>query len=437
MNNNKSKTKYIHSALFLFYLFTVLWFTVLARTKGISIAHFGFFWSFREWLNGNWQVGRQILANVAMFIPFGYLLSLLLFQPKADKPKAGPIPVLITFLCALAFSGLIETMQLLGMRGTFEPDDLLSNTLGALVGLALFRLTGGWKRATTGILAFVFVVCAGVMVIGGNWTSNESDTLPKAFCFQTETAENREGAVLLTGVAFRYNRPEWTGTIVLRSTETGEEIPLQTEQTERPEVNAYFLCKTDYTGSGFRASGNADPDKEYEIMIRFPFSVLLSTGEYLTGERIHYAPDRDFREPETAGTELEEIIRDGTLRVYRPDRHCWVYQKDRKLYWIAEDGFIFEEDGKTYIQYHLWTTQTEKLPEKRLSNNWYWDNISGSFEKYELKGDFGKYRVCCREIPEEYSITTIMTGYYKNREWIWKEYFRPVYAWPGNSNPEE
>ena len=59
----------------------------------------------------------------------------------------------------------------------------------------------------------------------------------------------------------------------------------------------------------------------------------------------------------------------------------------------------------------------------------FWDNIGGYFEKYELEGDFGEYRVSCREIPEEYSITAILTGYYKNKKWIWSSYFRPVYDW--------
>ena len=39
----------------------------------------------------------------------------------------------------------------------------------------------------------------------------------------------------------------------------------------------------------------------------------------------------------------------------------------------------------------------------------------------------GRYRVCKRKLPEEYSITSIVTGYYKNDKWIWKNYFRPVY----------
>ena len=124
---------------------------------------------------------------------------------------------------------------------------------------------------------------------------------------------------------------------------------------------------------------------------------------------------------------MEEIVNKGYLRVYRPDRACYVYQYKGSLYWIADKEFAFEEDGTTYIQYHLWTTQIDKLPQKRLKNKWYWDNIGGNFEDYEIRDNFGKYRVMRREIPLQYSITSIETGYYVDGEWKWKGFFRPIY----------
>lgn len=116
---------------------------------------------------------------------------------------------------------------------------------------------------------------------------------------------------------------------------------------------------------------------------------------YITGTDIHYAKQKDFIVPDVAGTDLEEIVQHGYLRVYRPDRACYVYQYKGYLYWLADKGFAFEEDGTTYIQYHLWTTQIEKLPHKRLKNKWYWDNIGGFFEKYEItkRMNCGRYRV--------------------------------------------
>ena len=88
----------------------------------------------------------------------------------------------------------------------------------------------------------------------------------------------------------------------------------------------------------------------------------------------------------------------------------------------------FFHEQYAYIQYQLWTTQPENLPEKRRAHNHRWDNIGGRFEKYEIEGDFGAYRVMKREIPTDYSVTSIMTGYRKNGKWVWKNYFRPYYV---------
>ncbi len=111
----------------------------------------------------------------------------------------------------------------------------------------------------------------------------------------------------------------------------------------------------------------------------------------------------------------------------QPDYHCWVYQIGSELYWVVDRDFNFEEDGSTYIKYQLWTTQTDRLPASRLTNGHFWDNIGGYFEDYEIKGDFGRCRVMRREIPKEYAVTSIVTGYHKSGKWVWKSYFRPLY----------
>jgi len=148
-----------------------------------------------------------------------------------------------------------------------------------------------------------------------------------------------------------------------------------------------------------------------------------STGVYINSDGVYYASKNDFEAPEIDA----DFIQKGVVRVYRPDFHCWVYQYEGSLYWIVDQDFNFEEDNTTYIQYQLWTTQTENLPPKRLDNNWLWDNIGGNFEDYEIQGDFGDYRVMRRELPTEYPTTAIVTGYHKDGKWIWRNYFRPIY----------
>ena len=77
------------------------------------------FWSYENWREG-WE---QIVANVAVFVPLGFLLGLLTGW-KGVLAGAG-------------FSLLIELLQLLLRRGVFEFDDLFHNTLGALLGVSL------------------------------------------------------------------------------------------------------------------------------------------------------------------------------------------------------------------------------------------------------------------------------------------------------------
>ena len=60
------------------YIFTVLWFTVLSRPTGYHVAQLELFWSYKRWLAGDMNLGIEIMANIAMFVPYGFLMSLIL-----------------------------------------------------------------------------------------------------------------------------------------------------------------------------------------------------------------------------------------------------------------------------------------------------------------------------------------------------------------------
>lgn len=418
---------------FALYLFTILWFTILKRSTGYHVAQFELFWSYKKWFAGDVDLGNEIMANIAMFIPFGFMLSAVL--PTTPSFKDGT-KAAVVIAAAIAFSLLIETLQLFMMRGLFEWDDIINNGIGAVIGVAVYtvleKLLKG-KRFNTVIFSIgaVFTAtCIGVFIHGGGTIGVEADTTSRAYCFQVDRVEMNAGEVEIEGFTFRYDHPGGEPVLTLRA-EDGE-VKLSMEYgLQRPDVNEFFLCENDYTDCGFRAKGQVE-DREYEIYIRWPWSPEISTGVFIGPDGIRYSSDDTFTAPDVSDApDLREIIEEGTLRVYRPDYHCWVYQKDWDLYWIVDRDFNFEDDGSTYIQYQMWTTQTENLPEKRLAHGNLWDNISGHFEKYEIEGDFGDYRVMKREIPTAYSVTSIVTGYYKSGEWIWKSYFRPVYEFAG------
>ena len=299
------------------------------------------FWSYRKWIAGDTDLGQEIIANIAMFIPFGFLLSAVL--PTTPSFNGGK-KAAVVISTAIIFSLLIETLQLILMRGLFEWDDVFSNTAGAIAGLLLYSLLSRFKYLPEVVGIGFVLTCLFVVITGRNVGGVEADNTSRAYCFQVDSSSCVNGEIELTGFAFRYEHEIQQPVIILRSTETGKQIKLETEQTQRPDVNNYFLCEHDYTESGFEAIGKIDTG-EYEILIRWPWSVVLSTGVYVGADGIHYSPNTSFVAPEVESAPgLKEIVGEGTLRVYRPDYHCWVYQKDWSLYWIVDQDFNFEKD---------------------------------------------------------------------------------------------
>jgi len=356
-----------------------------------------------------------------MFVPYGFLLTAL----TASKCSAFKC----TFFSSLLFSLTIEILQLVLVRGLFEWDDVINNVVGAAGGFLLYEATAklATKEKRPRVLsmfcvAFV-VVCAGVLFCGRDEVE-EQGNLSQEICFQIDKADDNGSMLMLDGFCFVFNTEPREISIILKSTASGSKSSFNTKYgIKKSEVQKYFRCEYDYTHTGFEATGEIKQDEEYEVMVKFPWSVPIPTGVYYSSSGIHYVPERSFKAPDLE----ESFIVEGTLRAYRPDYCCWVYQYRDSIYWIANQNFAFENQGKTYIQYQLWTTQPERLPEKRIEKGLTWDNIGGNFEDYELHGLSGKYRVMKRGLPTNYSITSITTGYYKNGKWIWKDDFRPIY----------
>jgi glycopeptide antibiotics resistance protein len=83
----------------------------------------------------------QYLLNIALFIPFGFLLPML-WTPFEDKKR--------TLLCGFLFSLAIELAQLFSHRLS-DINDLLMNSAGAIIGWFLFMLV---KKLFPGIRVF-------------------------------------------------------------------------------------------------------------------------------------------------------------------------------------------------------------------------------------------------------------------------------------------
>ena len=87
----------------------------------------------------------QVYLNVMLFVPMGYLLPYVFTWFRA---KARIRPVVACFFLSLA----TENLQLIFRRGFYDLDDLVSNTLGGLIGQMLFISVAyvvthpDWKR---------------------------------------------------------------------------------------------------------------------------------------------------------------------------------------------------------------------------------------------------------------------------------------------------
>lgn len=143
------KKDYIFCILFGAYIAAVLWITLFSR---IGEGYRGFllpFYSYVEILKGEWRPLLENIGNIALFIPLGVALKC---GGVRDVKKAG-------FLASL----LIEVLQFTFALGTFECDDLIHNTLGAVIGAwsagridGEIKLNGGMRR----VILLSMVLCS-------------------------------------------------------------------------------------------------------------------------------------------------------------------------------------------------------------------------------------------------------------------------------------
>lgn len=140
------KKDYIFCSLFGAYIAAVLWITLFSR---IGEGYRGFllpFHSYVEIFRGNRQFLFENIGNVILFIPLGVALKC---SGVRDVKKAG-------FLASL----LIEVLQFTFALGTFECDDLIHNTVGAVIGAWCVGKIGGELRLSWRVVLLSMVLCS-------------------------------------------------------------------------------------------------------------------------------------------------------------------------------------------------------------------------------------------------------------------------------------
>ena len=123
----------INYLLLTVYLFANLYLTILSRPARLY-HHMELtpFWSYASAVNRP-DLREEILLNIILYIPLGYLTH------HAFPHLKWWMVVLAGFL----LSGITESVQLFFKLGLCEVDDLISNTLGTVIGVGLYR---GYKH---------------------------------------------------------------------------------------------------------------------------------------------------------------------------------------------------------------------------------------------------------------------------------------------------
>ncbi len=147
MNTNKGKQfRTLGKILFAVYIVFLLYFLIFSDWYGRSGAmqeyHYNFtpfqeikrFWEYRERL-GIWSA-VNLFGNILIFVPFGF------FEPMASNRRS----FFGTVFDGLLVSMLVEMFQLISKVGRFDVDDLILNTLGAVIGYLAFLVCSVMRR---------------------------------------------------------------------------------------------------------------------------------------------------------------------------------------------------------------------------------------------------------------------------------------------------
>lgn len=118
--------------LFLCYFLMLGGVTLISRGNSYQSGRYPLFYSYREaWYSFSAQDWRNLILNIVMFVPLGFLLPCGIQKMRSFWK---------TTLCGFGITVLIELAQKLTQRGMFEWDDVLNNTVGAMIGYGLFGI---------------------------------------------------------------------------------------------------------------------------------------------------------------------------------------------------------------------------------------------------------------------------------------------------------
>ena len=165
--------------VFIGYLAMVLYATIFRSSLGHRSFNLHLFRAWREaWNNFSEHRWLNVLLNIAMFGPMGFLMPLL---SKKLRKWYRAIPV--GFFASLG----IEVLQLIFSSGVFDVDDLFCNTLGSAMGyfaimaiLSMFNEKGKKGKSVITYICLLFIPIVSISSIFAVYHVQEYGNLPEA-----------------------------------------------------------------------------------------------------------------------------------------------------------------------------------------------------------------------------------------------------------------
>ncbi|MGN0243009.1 MAG: VanZ family protein [Lachnospiraceae bacterium] len=134
---NRIDMRKIHVVLFLVYFAIVLYLTIFMRIGSVDTSVITT--PFDDLRNAiqyrDMSLVQHMVWNVVLFVPFGYLI------PSFNPDKFGKAS--FAFLGGIVCSAVIEGIQMIFRIGQSDIDDIIANSIGAVLGYMVFRLV--WR----------------------------------------------------------------------------------------------------------------------------------------------------------------------------------------------------------------------------------------------------------------------------------------------------
>ena len=244
-------------AVFIIYLVVVVGATML-RYRMYSFAGsigeiYPLFYSYKEaWNHFSAREWRNIILNIMMFVPLGFLLPLVSKKFQAFWK---------TYLAGFLFTFLIEMTQLLFHLGICELDDLMNNTVGTMIGYGFYRL-------------FVFVV--------KKWKKQETKVL-QTVCFQIPLLVSLTSFALIFGVYEMQELGNLPSSYITRQ----KDVRVTTELELSSDENTAMVYRTSV------ASVKDTRERAEEIFGRFGLGIDERRTDIYEDTAIYYSEDNN------------------------------------------------------------------------------------------------------------------------------------------------